>query len=163
MHKTLYWKQIRTTCHAFIALSMALIASQASAINKCELNGNVTYTDQPCPQNAQIQPFSQQVIAPDDPAAAKQRYLADKKKLGEINKQKTLEEKQLQRDAQTYAHQKKLAQDRELKCKNLDLKRQTANQNLKDAKHTGNTGKIKKSQAQMQQAENNYTRTCSTE
>lgn len=154
---------IRPTLYITIALSLFFNSGNSFAVNKCDANGNITYTDQPCPKEATILPYTSHVSPPDDPAAAKQRYLADKKKLDQINKQKAQEEKQLRHDAQAYEHQKKLAKDHELKCKNLDMKREIAHQQQIDAKHKGNASKIKKSQLQTQQAENNYAKSCKSE
>jgi hypothetical protein len=154
------FKSIPPAFKALIALTALFISDAIFAINKCEQGGKITYTDQPCANDATTLPYTEHVSPPDDPAAARQRYLADKKQLEQINKLKAREEKQTSRDALVYARQQKSAQDQELICKNLDLKRQIANQNQIEAKTRGKRTQIKKSQLQMQQAENNYTRTC---
>jgi len=146
-----------------IALSLFFNSADSIEINKCEENGKVTYTDQQCPAEAAELPYTQHVSPPSDPAAARQRYLADKKQLDQILKQKAQEEKKLQHDALAYEHQKKLARDRSLTCKNLDLSRQRANQQVADAKRAGDIKQTHRSQLRVQQADNNYEKNCQSE
>jgi hypothetical protein len=154
---------IPTILCSTIALFWYSNAAQPIEVNKCEMHGKLTYTDQPCPADAAELPYTQHVSPPNDPEAAKQRYLADKKMLDQILKQKAQDEKKRQHDVQVYEHQKKLARDHALSCKNLDLNRQRANQQQADAKHTGNAKQMKRSQLRVQQADNNYEKNCQSE
>jgi len=143
-----------------ITLALLFISDYAIAINKCVINGSTTYTDQPCPAEANSAPFTQQVIPPDDPVAAQQRYLADKKKLDQIYQQKTRDAQQQQRDAKASAQQYNLAKDKEYRCGKLDLKRKAAQQHQSELKHRGSKKQADQAQLQVQQAENDYTSHC---
>ena len=123
--------------HPAIIFAALFISDYAVAINKCVVNGSTTYTDQPCPAEANASSFTQQIIPPNDPAAAQQRYLADQKKLNQINQKKAQDEKQQERDAKSLAQQNKLAKEKEYKCKNLDLKRRATQQRQAILKHNG--------------------------
>lgn len=161
---------LRSPCLALIlalALHTATVCAEEFAqtltTNKCLENGKLVYTDQPCPDDATQLPFTPLVSGPNDAMAAHQRFLADKRKLEQIDRHKVAEDKQMQRDAQSNQRRENLMKERDWTCKNLDLKRQMAHQEQRGAKQSTATKKIKKLRLVAQQAENNYARHCTTE
>jgi len=159
----LFSRIIQTRFPALIAaITPALLfnTTNSLAINKCVMNGSTTYTDQPCPAEANSSPLTLRVIPPDDPVAAHQRYLDNKKKLDQIYQQKARDEYQQQRDAKAAAHQYNLAKDKEYLCKKLDLKRKAAQQHQSELKHKGTRKQSDQAQLQVQQAADDYANKC---
>ena len=146
---------------SFAALTLALIivSTSASAINKCTVNNKVTYTDLPCPEAEHSSEFTQQVIQPDNIAAAKKRHLADQKKLQKIEQQKLKEDKQHQRETRAIANQIKKDDAHKFKCHELDLKRKSARQNQSEAQFK-NRYATEKARLRVKQAENRYAYYC---
>ncbi|MET3107316.1 type IV secretory pathway VirB10-like protein [Oxalobacteraceae bacterium GrIS 2.11] len=154
--------------HPVTALTLSLLVHSppSLAINKCLSNDaahTVIFSDQPCPSDSTAVPFDPKVSPPDDPVSAQQRYLADKRKLEQINRQKAKDDQQLQREMQTFERQKKTSREQQARCKSLDLKRQMAAQHNQEAKRKGDPTQIKKTQYQVQQAEHAYAGHCTTE
>lgn len=148
-------------CRTFI-ITFALILSSGSAfsINKCAVDGQVTYTDLPCPEQANSTPFTQQVIPPNDPAAAKKRYLSDQKQLQKITQQKIKDDKQHQREAAALARHIKKEEDKKFRCNELDVKRKSARQHQSDVQLRGNSKATEKARLNVKQAENRYVHYC---
>ncbi len=122
-----------------------LFFHSAYGIDRCVTDGKVTYTDRDCPANSALTTFNQQVAQPNDPAAANERYLVDKRKLQQINAQKAREEVQQKHDAQVASYQNSLAKNHEIRCNNLKLRQQLATEQQADAKQHGNQKKLNRS------------------
>lgn len=146
--------------HSAVIVTFLFSVNSAFAINKCTINGQVSYTDLACPEQAHSSTFTQQIIPPNDPAAAKKRHLADQKKLQKIEQQKIKEENQHQREAQALARHIKKERDHEFKCKELDLKRKAARQNQSEIQFKGNSYATEKARLRVKQAENKYAHIC---
>lgn len=146
--------------HIFFALTLLACSAPLFAINKCTANGNITYTDVPCSEDAQSTEFTRQVIPPDDTAAAKRQHLANQKKLQKITQQRAKEEKQWEREAQATARQIKKDKDREFRCNELDLKRKSAREDQSEVQLKGNRRAIEKARMRAKQAENRYVHYC---
>src|SRR6476469_6047221 len=82
--------------HNRILLSLLMVVSMpAIAVNKCEAQGRVTYTDIPC---STLQPGTTQTTLPlpprstdTDAAAARQQSTSDKRQLAAIEKNRAAE------------------------------------------------------------------------
>jgi len=144
------------------ALTLTLLFSpnRASAINKCSINGQVSYSDLPCPESAHSSEFTQQIIPPNDPAAAKKRHLANKKKLQQLNQQKTKEENQYQREVQALARHIKKEKDHEFTCKQLDLKRKASHRHQFEMQGKRNSYTRERARLRVKLAENKYVHVC---
>jgi len=147
---------------ALLALFL-LCSNLANAITKCIKNGSITYTDLPCPEDATTAPFTGHVAPPDDPEAARQRYLSDQKKLQQIHHENELLEQKQQHDAQRAAQYAQQAKAREYRCKNLDTRRKQAQLNKSKNKHGLSKQQSEQVQLQAEQAQYNYAAQCSTE
>lgn len=151
---------MKENCAFILAFTLILGSSPAFSINKCTDDGKVTYSDLPCPEAAHSSEFTQQVIPPNDPAAAKKRYLSDQKQLRKITEQKAKEEKQHQREAQAVARQIKKEEDRKFKCSELDLKRKSARQHQSEVLLKKNHQATEKARLKVKQAENKFAHYC---
>jgi|GEM_PF-3593321 len=162
MKKENFTNQFFTHIAVITALTLTLIFSSgsASAMNKCTINGKITYTDLPCPDTAHSSEFTQQVIPPNDPSAAKKRHLADQKNLQKIEQQKLKEEKQYQHETQVLANQIKKNDAHKFKCNELDLKRKSARQHQSEVQFKGNSYATEKARLRVKQAENRYAHYC---
>ncbi|PRC91192.1 DUF4124 domain-containing protein [Solimicrobium silvestre] len=145
------------------ALTLLLSSNAAYAIHKCILNGSITYSDMPCPANANVLPFTPSISPPNDPAAAKQRYLSDLQQLKKIEQQKEKEETQQKREALILINENKQARDKKFKCKDLDLKRKIAKQQRDKPQSKRKNKNNEQTEIRVQQAENNYQYFCKTE
>jgi hypothetical protein len=143
-----------------LTLVLLFCSSPTFSIHKCTINGKTTYTDLPCPEDAQKTPFTQQVIPPTDPAAAERQHLANQKKLHQLQHQKAKQEKQQQREDQTIARQIKKDEAHQLKCNELDLKRKSARRDQFDVQLEGKRRTIEKARMRAKQAENRYMHYC---
>jgi hypothetical protein len=146
-----------------IALALHCSPGRAEEINKCRLNGQITYTDRACPKDATALPFSASVAPPSDPNAAQQRFLSDQKQLQQITKQHEQLERQQASDAKKIMRQARSAQDQELRCKKLDAKRKSARLNSGEIRRKGNSKKNQQAQLQVQLAEDKFSALCSSD
>ena len=154
----------RALTFTLVLLVLFLVCSNlASAITRCIKNGSTTYTDLPCPEDSIAAPFTGHVAPPDDPEAARQRYVSDQKKLHQIQLDNEELDQQQQRDAQSAAQYTRQAKAREDRCKNLDTRRKQAQLNTSKNKPGMNKHKSEQAQLLAVQAENNYAAQCSTE
>lgn len=147
-------------------LTLIFFSNPVTAINKCTFNKDVShtiYTDSICPNGATSTLFTQQIIQPNDPVAAKKRYLSDQKKLQQINQQKIKEENQQKHEESILARQIKQHKDHEYKCKEFDLKRKSALQQQSEIQRKGNINATKKARARAKQAENKYAHYCNSD
>jgi hypothetical protein len=152
--------KIKHTTLAMFTMIFIISSNCASAINKCTINGKVTYTDLPCSDEAHSSKFTQQVIPPDNPAAEKKRHLANQKKLQTIEKQKIKEENQYQREARAQAQQIKKQEEHQFKCNDLDLKRRSARQHQSEVQLKRNSYATEKARLRVKQADNKYKHYC---
>jgi len=134
-----------------------------AAITKCIKNGEVTYTDLPCPSDAQTIPFDGHVAPPDDPEAAHQRHLDDQRKLEQIRLENQRLEDRQQREARSAAQYEKQRKEKELMCKKLNTRRKLAQQNQSDYPPAINKRKADQARLQAQLAEDKYAEYCSIE
>jgi len=143
-----------------ISLLLILFSPAPSfAIDKCLHNGHVTYTDLPCPEGSDTEPFTGEVAPATDTAGAKRRYLADQKKLRQVLKENQLQDRQSQHDAGIAARLNKQEMDKQNRCKKLDARRKAAQQNQVNNKH-GNNKQIDRAKLLTQRAEDNYSEQC---
>jgi len=142
-----------------LLLCTLFMCSSACAIDKCLNNGQVTYTDLSCPEGSDTEPFTGQVAPATDPVGAKQRYLADQKKLKQVVRENELEQRQSQRDAGIAARLNQQEQDKQNRCKKLDARRKAAQQNQVNNKH-GNKKQIDRAKLLTQRSEDHYAQQC---
>jgi hypothetical protein len=145
---------------AALTLTLIFSVNSASAINKCTINGKVSYTDLPCPDAAHSSKFTQQVIPPNNPSAEKKRHLANQKKLHQIEQQKIKEDKQHQREIAAIARHNKKQEEHQFMCNELDLKRKAARHHQAEVQFKGNTYATEKARLRVKQAENKYRHYC---
>ncbi len=112
-----------------LAAIISVMPAPALAIHRCELQGHVTYSDQPCPGSTDIRvdpapPPSRQQAAGD---TASQRQAAE---LARLQQQRELRERQDQRIRDLAARG---AAAREKKCRTLALQLRWREEDLRDA------------------------------
>ncbi len=112
-----------------IAAIISVMPAPALAIHRCELQGNVTYSDLPCPGSTDVRvdpapPPARQQAASD---AGSQRQAAE---LARLQQQRELRERQDQRIRDLAARG---AAAREKKCRTLALQLRWREEDLRDA------------------------------
>lgn len=151
----------KNLCSAFILTSTFILATDSVwAINKCTVDGQISYTDLPCPEPANSRPFTQQVIPPNDPAAAKKRYLSDQTQLNKITQKKAKEEKQHHRELETTAGQIKKEEYRKYRCGQLDLERKAVRKHQSELQLKGKHRASEKALLKAKKADNRFAHYC---
>lgn len=151
---------IHSTLITAVTLIFLFSSNLASAINKCTINGQVSYSDLPCPEQAHSSEFTQQIIPPNDPAAAKKRHLADKEKLHQLNQKKKKEENKYQREMQALARHIKKEKNHEFRCRELDLERKAAHRHQFEMQGKRNSYARERARLRVKQADNKYVHVC---
>lgn len=142
-----------------------LMSPSCGAIDKCLLNGSVTYTDQPCPKEAIVKPFIAQVSPPTDADAnaARQRYHADLQQLQQIEKHKLTEQKQRESASKAAARYDKAQAAKASQCHRLETRKQTLLQQLSALKKMARKKQSDHARRQLHQAEQAYRLQCQTD
>jgi type IV secretory pathway VirB10-like protein len=112
---------LHTTRHALVLLTIALVASPAMAVFKCEAAGKTVYSDAPCQTSAsrmkeiEIQPPAA------ESSEARQRLQQEKKELERLQsvrrKQEAADQKAMQRQRRAAAARKKKCDAQALRLK----------------------------------------------
>jgi hypothetical protein len=132
-------------------LATALLSSPAFAIYKCEQNGTVSYSDQPCSHGTALNIDT----TPGDSKAAKQQLASDEKKLKQLERERHQQEAQRDREAKQAAREHA---SRQKTCNNLALRLKWAKEDAASA-----TGKsAEKQKIKARRAEEKYTTECGT-
>lgn len=155
--------QQRCTISAATAATLLWICNPSLAIEKCDINGSITYTDQPCPKDAVVEPFIPHASAPNDPDAARQRYQSDLKQLKQIEQQKTVQQQQRESDARAAAKYNRAVAVKAAQCHRLDTKRQWFRQQLSELGRMANKKQLERARHQLNQTEEDYQLHCQLE
>ncbi len=134
--------RIRPMISIAILALLTAYASAALALNKCEADGKITYTEAPCPGAKTLDTDNRPAA---DIASAKQRAAKEKTDLKRIEVQRAKSEAQQARTDQAAARLAKVQDRKAAKCDKLALRKQWAEEDA--AKASGKTQEKAKTRA----------------
>lgn len=120
------------SCTALLAL-FSLCSGHALAVNKCEVDGKVIYSDTPCKDGKATLLASVPVADPDALKKANQETARAKAQLKSIEAEKKRSEAREEKEQKVAARKASQDKKKEAKCKKLALHKEWAEQDVKTA------------------------------